>query len=1584
MVRHAGGRRRSLRLRGLAAPQQVIAYRRGRPVTVAQRPPGIRNLSGRRGRGEDLLPAQPLLPVVPAPVPVFPAQLPALPPPPPPAMPLPYEPELPPAPRNYAAPRNFGGTAPDWWVAEGAEQLAYLDERRRAITNLISDEGGAATVLIDNETRSTPRPVPFWNTPILIATLLGILEAIFRPAGAAPNPVLQRMDRFLVTIHYETPTGRPVSNMRGLENSITHILHQVIRDLDRDDLIARQRLQRDFGTLFTQISQSRGSDLTPLGTLREALTGLWASLNYVRYPTVTDRQSMQLMGSDLATRRPAADTHMPEEGLIRQIEVRRSLPAQEGGRRPLRHGSFFPFFLEAQLARERPFWRYQLYSEEDYRHRRFVLAGNCPRYHPTAQAEDYLILERGFREPCLLFALRMSGLVSEAELSGIQLSFPLARTRSSTLKDVANYLQRQIIVERSISGSWGVPRAGTLHGVEWRMKTLIYGEASQADPPLPSIRLGQIGDHFFVYDERCEPAVTSYALKHYFELREEDIRSSRGPYLLNIAGRREPQPIRRTDGSVSYSYFRSNPPRFTKALSSTHLIQTLCKTAGLLRPFTMGEQLIAMTPQAPLLRDIGIVTCPLDYQSSFCLRHRPQILGRDRGRFENYIRSVKRDEEEADREEGANPEGLERRTRPNRPEDQPSSTEDFDTERTRYFFADTETVSNPEEGPHRIFLAAIAASYPQAPIQSFRGPRAGELLIDAIEPGAIVGFHNLSYDILLLCEYCRPIAMLEKGTRIFEVTLLAPCSERWYQPSNLKWERFIFKANFIVGPARLDHPGESAHYEKIPLKIFRFFDTLAMIPMPLRNFSRAFDLGAIEKEIFPYGAIRLADRETSEIPLERALAHLPKARHPETAVREEEQRAFLALAESRDCLRTDAQDGRRWFCHMDYADHYCRRDVQLLSAGFSKFRTLMKGALSIDPCNFVSLPSMANAVMTNSGAYYGVFDIASRPAERIRQTCRGGRVMTAGNRIWDLLDGADIIPLDARSLYPSAMQRLVCLPVGPPIPIEGPAMKDRLRGLEEDDIAAQLRLLLEEFSYVFVVVDIKHIGREMLFPLLSRRVSFETQRQEFHNPDFRVNEENGDAVLYSNKIRGPMWMNNIEIEDAIQFQQMRGTILKGYGFRRVPDGKLNIPFPEESGNPDPAQGEQLQYEVPNMAHGGNPVLSNFIEHLYRERAKHRSSNPALSEIFKLIMNTIYGILILRISTISRDFIAAQKAERFVLNNVDRIVRILVYSGLEHTYRHWAIAELFITMDRLFTKPHIGSLILAMSKRIMNEVFDLIEVIMEKLKAEKAAQEELLAALKRADSEDSEEDAPSSDAPRDETSDAPARPPDETREEEMLPIAFYQDTDSIHISRRHVPELIELFRSKYGRELIGTEMGQFQLDVTIPNTDESTIRSRRAIYLGKKSYCHRYEGVDSEDPTRCREHLMFRMKGIPQESVLAKANESYGGSIIELYQALARGEKLTFDLLVGRASIATNRQTFTAHTVPNFHRAVKFGIVERAEEVEPTIAQQLRLALLEEEEHDEPAVDEEVQPLQFEGKSWSEIFPLLESIHRSST
>ena len=140
--------------------------------------------------------------------------------------------------------------------------------------------------------------------------------------------------------------------------------------------------------------------------------------------------------------------------------------------------------------------------------------------------------------------------------------------------------------------------------------------------------------------------------------------------------------------------------------------------------------------------------------------------------------------------------------------------------------------------------------------------------------------------------------------------------------------------------------------------------------------------------------------------------------------------------------------------------------------------------------------------------------------------------------------------------------------------------------------------------------------------------------------------------------------------------------------------------------------------------------------------------------------------------------------------------------------------------------------------------------------------------------------------------------------------YYQDTDSMHIEWDKVPELDEAFTKKYGRKLIGSNMGNFHTDFT-----PSDAYCVRHISLGKKMYLDVLESPSSG------QHLHIRMKGIPEQVIKNHAEKYFGGDVIALYEHIYNGGEVVFNLLDGKVCMKASR-TGTIKYVPKFDRKVR--------------------------------------------------------------
>ena len=140
--------------------------------------------------------------------------------------------------------------------------------------------------------------------------------------------------------------------------------------------------------------------------------------------------------------------------------------------------------------------------------------------------------------------------------------------------------------------------------------------------------------------------------------------------------------------------------------------------------------------------------------------------------------------------------------------------------------------------------------------------------------------------------------------------------------------------------------------------------------------------------------------------------------------------------------------------------------------------------------------------------------------------------------------------------------------------------------------------------------------------------------------------------------------------------------------------------------------------------------------------------------------------------------------------------------------------------------------------------------------------------------------------------------------------YYQDTDSMHIQRNRLNELANEFKRRFGRNLIGSDLGQFHNDF-----DEiKDGYAYQSIFNGKKMY------IDLLKNDKGEHGIHYRMKGVNLECVKIYAKEN-NISIYDVYDKLYNGKIITFDLLKAVTGIKLN-DNMTTQTIKEFKRTIK--------------------------------------------------------------
>lgn len=343
----------------------------------------------------------------------------------------------------------------------------------------------------------------------------------------------------------------------------------------------------------------------------------------------------------------------------------------------------------------------------------------------------------------------------------------------------------------------------------------------------------------------------------------------------------------------------------------------------------------------------------------------------------------------------------------------------------------------------------------------------------------------------------------------------------------------------------------------------------------------------------------------------------------------------------------------------------------------------------------------------------------------------------------------------------------------------------------------------------FVEIEITKVGIKRDFPILSK---YDNEIREY------TNEMVGQKII----------VNNITLEDLIKFHNIEFNIIKGYYYNE----------------------------------GFNYKIKDVIQYVFDKRAELKKNKNSAEIIYKLLMNSAYGKTIQKPHLQDYEFIYGDdKLGSYISKNYNKVVsyrKIPNSNGFKMTvskssYGHYNLA-------------HIGSLILSMSKRIMNEVMTLAE--------------------------DNEIDI------------------------------YYQDTDSMHLKDADIPRLEKLFKETYKRELIGKSLGQFHSDFNIDDTpDGLNVYSKKLIALGKKCYIDILEGIDDKGNIYNDYHI--RLKGVSNEAIKYEAKKRQI-SELDIYELLYKGQEIEFDLTCNNNKACFKFQkNYIVHTQTDFKRKIRF-------------------------------------------------------------
>ena len=473
----------------------------------------------------------------------------------------------------------------------------------------------------------------------------------------------------------------------------------------------------------------------------------------------------------------------------------------------------------------------------------------------------------------------------------------------------------------------------------------------------------------------------------------------------------------------------------------------------------------------------------------------------------------------------------------------------------------------------------------------------------------------------------------------------------------------LFKYLYCVktiekGKSLMSGSGRFYHKSKKFIKL-SFTDSYAIIPVGLRKFSKMFGLKS-KKEILPYSLYTTENIYFRDISLKTCLE----------AVKPKDRDEYIQNCKNWDCILTDKW-GNKTIDIISYSLKYCEMDCITLAEGYEKFRSIIFEITKdspIDIDDYISLASIADKHLKNSGCYDDCVQLGGMVRCFIQKCLVGGRTMLNSNKKYTSYRSekgyyvklnkhkknlknkkyrttyGKVADYDAVSLYPSAMKRLKGFLKGSPIVIEN----DKLNKIVNKE---NIDNWIKADGY-YIKCKIKKIGKKRDFPLLSY-----------------INDD-GIRIFSDDIIGREIYIDNIVLEDAIKFQQVEIEVLQGYYFNS----------------------------------GFNDKVGKTIQGLFQARlVAKKDKNEGLQNTIKLLMNSSYGKTALKEIDEDIEYVSNSNFDKYVYDNYN-FIKDITQQANEKGYRIKKIK----TITSHFNRVHLGIQVLSMSKRIMNEVMCLAE------------------------------------------------------------------------------------------------------------------------------------------------------------------------------------------------------------------------------------------------------------------------------------
>jgi len=448
----------------------------------------------------------------------------------------------------------------------------------------------------------------------------------------------------------------------------------------------------------------------------------------------------------------------------------------------------------------------------------------------------------------------------------------------------------------------------------------------------------------------------------------------------------------------------------------------------------------------------------------------------------------------------------------------------------------------------------------------------------------------------------------------------------------------------------------------------------------------------------------------------------------------------------------------------DFYQHYLEYDCKVLKKALDEYSIEMRQIVGFDPLTKLTISSVGDQYVESEGAYTEVYKMCGNLRKYCQQAVRGGRVWCNDDKT---IQGQElgskqhrIEDFDAVSLYPSAMRRLGVDGYGYP---KGKAL--RLRDLNKrlsygrvlpTRLEDRDNQCLKKASYYIIQIELKKIRKnDTAVPIISYK-------------------DDDGIVQWVNELKDDkpvrIFLDRFAFEDAIKYCAIDYEIIDGVYWNK----------------------------------GFNSKIADIAQKLHLDRCKHKKTNKPLANMIKLLMNSLYGKTIPKACehrTVWKS--TKEEADKYIKAH-SAIIKDFVKIGTSYKIREH-------TIDMDYSKPHCGSSILSMSKRIMNEVFH---------------------CFKKAKSR-----------------------------------VYITDTDSIHCDQDKIKKVEKHYKKIYNKTLVGKDLGNFHVDFELKDCID--VSSICHIPIGKKLYMDIIEGDEVKNGKKTGEKrygMHCRAKGLTEDSL----------------------------------------------------------------------------------------------------------------------